>query len=582
MARRLTVPAEVGPTLWCLVLAIAAAGPLLLHRGFALVGDMVFVPEQPWKDRWLALDGTVPRAVPSDALVSLVTQVVPGDLLQKGILVGILALGGMGMTRLSRARGWRAQCAAATLFVWNPYVYERMAIGHWALLCGYASLPWVAVAAERVREGASVRRMGNLVLALAVGAASSATGGVLGAVVAVAVVSAGRRWRAAVGTAAAALVLNLPWLLPGALVSETVPTEAGGVAEFAAVPDSPLGTIGSLVSLGGIWKESVAPPERALLLLAVLALLMALGGLVGAVRASADGDLTMTALCIAGGVGLALAWIPSNAWGRPVFEWAVSSVPGAGLLRDSHKWLALTGLVVAAGFGAAVSRFEQRHGRRPGVPVALTLLVLLPVAVLPGMAWGQFGRYEPVAYPQEWSDLAAEMDQELGEEDRVVVLPFEAYRRYAWNDDRAMLDPAPRFFSGDLVTNDSLRVGDDTVVAGEDPVARRIADASDHGPGDFVETLRREAVGWVLLDKGSPGADSVPDIPGEVVHDGAELRLVRLEGPVAARPGPPAWRPLVLGVDVAVLLAVLGTLVTAVLRRGRGILRRSHWADSAE
>ncbi len=44
---------------WTAVLTAVILGPLLTGWGFWLFGDMVFVPEQPWKDAWLGLDGTL-------------------------------------------------------------------------------------------------------------------------------------------------------------------------------------------------------------------------------------------------------------------------------------------------------------------------------------------------------------------------------------------------------------------------------------------------------------------------------------------------------------------------------------------
>ncbi len=42
----------------------------------------------------------MPRAVPSDALVSALTAVVPGDLLQKAVLLGLVVGAALGMARL--------------------------------------------------------------------------------------------------------------------------------------------------------------------------------------------------------------------------------------------------------------------------------------------------------------------------------------------------------------------------------------------------------------------------------------------------------------------------------------------------
>ena len=79
---------------WTALLTAVILGPLLTGWGFWLFGDMVFVPEQPWKAAWLGLDGALPRAVPMDALVSVVTQVLPGELVQRALLVGAFLLGG--------------------------------------------------------------------------------------------------------------------------------------------------------------------------------------------------------------------------------------------------------------------------------------------------------------------------------------------------------------------------------------------------------------------------------------------------------------------------------------------------------
>ena len=116
-------------------------GPLLTGWGFWLFGDMVFVPEQPWKDAWLGLDGTLPRAVPMDAIVSVLTQVLPGELVQRLLLVGAFLAGGIGAGLFVGRHGTAARLAAITLMLWNPWVYERLLMGQWAILAGYLLLP---------------------------------------------------------------------------------------------------------------------------------------------------------------------------------------------------------------------------------------------------------------------------------------------------------------------------------------------------------------------------------------------------------------------------------------------------------
>src|SRR5688572_13761798 len=188
-------------------LALAVFGPLLVGPGYWLFGDMVFVPEQPWKPAWLGLDGTLPRAVPMDALVSVVTQVVPGNWVQRTLLVGGFLLGGTGIGRVVREHAWYARAAAITLLLWNPWVYERLLIGQWAILLGYLALPWVVLAARRLRSDPR-RGWAEAAVAVGVAAVCSPSSGVM-AVVVLAVLGLTRDRRTWLVTAAVGVAANL-------------------------------------------------------------------------------------------------------------------------------------------------------------------------------------------------------------------------------------------------------------------------------------------------------------------------------------------------------------------------------------
>src|SRR5690606_13634804 len=128
----------------------------------------------------------------------LLDSVVPGAVLQRLVLFAALAGAALGMSRLTASLSFGARAAGAVLFVWNPYVFERLAIGHWALLCGYAALPWVLDAALKLRREEIGRRDWlRLLLPLAVAGWASPTGGVL--VVLVALVFTFSRGRRAAG-----------------------------------------------------------------------------------------------------------------------------------------------------------------------------------------------------------------------------------------------------------------------------------------------------------------------------------------------------------------------------------------------
>ncbi len=539
-------------------LAVLVLGPLLLGRGYALVGDMVFVPDQPWKDRWLGLDGSVPRAVPSDAVVWLLGTVVPGDLVQKLVLLGTLTAAGAGAARLTASFSLVARCAAVVLAVWNPYVHERLAIGHWALLVGYAALPWAVLAAVRCREG---HQWTALALPLAVAAWSSPTGGVLAVLVVLAVLL-GRPRMFAVAAGLGAFV-NLPWLLAGLATAPGEPPDPFGVEAFAARADSPWGVLGSLLGLGGIWKESVAAPGRDNWLLSGFSLvltLLAVAGVVICARRQAARRSTVAALAGVAALGLLLALLPTGGWGQQLVEWLVVEVPGGGLLRDSQKWVALALPALTIGVAAAVDEIGGRFGSRTAAGVAVAAV---PLVVLPGLAWGLLGTLAPAPYPGDWAGARAAMEVAGAADGRSVVLPFGLYRRFEWNGGHAVLDPLPRYLPGDVVTDDALAV-DTGVVGGEDATAARIRGAADD-PDALADVLGEEGIAWVVvhLDDGVV-PDGVPR--GERVYAGTDLLVLRLPG--VATTAPTSTRTWLAGVDGAVVIGTLCAIAHSWRRRG--------------
>jgi hypothetical protein len=554
------------PRVVVLVGAFLALGPVLLHRGYVLVGDMTFVPRQPWKLGWLGLDGSPPRAVPADALVSVLSYAVPGDLIQKGVLLAVFLLGGCGVLRLLAGLTPAARVGAALLYMWNPYVYERLAIGHWGLLLGLAALPWVADAARRVREEAP-RSLASLWVWLAVAAFSSPTGGLVAALVALTLATSRGAPRRNAGVCATALLVNLPWIVPGVL-GHPGTSDPTGAEAFAARTDTPLGTVASLAGLGGIWKSSVAPGERSSAILAGAALVLTVVAVVCLWRVRSRSThplarLQPRRLVVAGLLALVLAWLPSTAVGADLIGQLIDHLPGAGLLRDSQKWLMPLVLVVALGFGVALDRVRVRVLDQ-ALGWVVVALVGLPLLLLPGLAWGQLGQLRPVDYPTEWGQVAAQLRAAGAEDERIAVLPWSAYVRYPWNGHRAALDPAIRFFPGEVVTNGDLVLGQGLIVRGEDSRARAIGDAVLAGK-PLAPVLRGQGVRWVLVENGVPGTGPVVVPQGRVVHDGSELTLVDVGGEAAvSRSG--AAVP-VLCVDALVAAVTVGALLSLGRRK---------------
>lgn len=544
----------------CLALTVLVLGPVLLRRGYALRGDMVFVPDQPWQAAYLGLDGSLPRAVPTDAFVWLLGNLLPGDFVQKLLLVLTVVVAAAGVWHLVGRAPWPARVAASVAFVWTPYTHDRLAMGQWSLLASTALLPWVVLAAGRFAREAR-RGWPCLLIALWGAALMSPSGGVCAAAVAVAVTAAGRgRWLLAL---ALSLTANLPWLVPGVLADATPPSGRASVTGFAARAESQLGVLASLLTSGGAWKESIAAPERGNALVVGASLVLVAVAVVGLRTATrlvgpAGGGLTVVALA---GFALCLATVTGP--GADLMTRVHELVPGAGLFRDTTRYLAPWSLLVAIGMGSACTWLYDR--RDAASRAGLVLAVVAPLALLPSLAWGLMGRLDPVGYPEEWSAVRGVMaDREL--EGRVIVLPWEGfYRRYPWNDQRAVLDPAPRFFPGTVLVDDSVRL-EDSALPTEDPRVRAVTEAfAQPEPG---EALRRAGVAAVLVERRTPGAPTAFS-EGRLLHRGPELELWDLGGAASDDSVQEPRAMLIVGVD-AMWAAMLASAILAAGAASRG------------
>jgi len=537
-------------------ITLAVCGPLLAP-GTALLRDMVVVPRSDLDADALGLSAAVPRAVPADAVLGVVTALVPGSLVQLLVLAGSVFAAVLGAARLVPARSGVAGLVAGAVYGWSPYLAERLLMGHWTLLAGLGALPWVVRAAARTGD-----RHGWARLALVAAPAALTPTGLLLSLGA-AVAGGGRR---RLGTVLLVhLGLAAPWVV-AALTGPGTGSDPRGVTAFAANGEGPGGALWALLGSGGIWNAGAVPAGRggwtaAAVTLALL--LLAGAGWAGRpARHGAGGRVLALGL-----VGLALAAVGAVPGTAGLLERAVADLTGAGLLRDGQKWAAWWLLALAVGAGLGADRLLRRCRRRSPVLAAVAggLLLALPVLGTPGLAWGAGGAVVPVAWPDDWTTVRDRLLAAPGSGD-VVVLPAGAVRAFGWNADRPQLDPAQRWLPLPVVVDDRLAV-DGVLLDGEDPRAAEVLAAVD----DPAE-LARLGVGWVLVERGTPGPalpDGVAGLP--LVVDGADLQLHRVPG-VQVRPGASGVRAV--AVVGAHLLAAAELVVAASVLAGAALRRR--------
>ncbi|MFX0594761.1 hypothetical protein [Melissospora conviva] len=556
-------PDRVIPHVVAAVITAVVLAPLI-RPGYVLRYDMVFVPRQPLSWEMIAPAHELPRAVPLDALVSLANLVVPGWLLQRIVLIAIVYLAALGAARLVPTDRTATRVVAAVAYAWTPYLAERLLIGQWGLLLAYAALPWIVAAARDLRAG---RRgaLARLVVAAAP-AAVTPTGGVIAIGVVLVLLPGGfPGWRRVTAAAVGAVVtLNAPWLVTAVTSAVGGSSDPEGVAAFAARAENWGGVLTALAGTGGIWNAQTVPASRSSFLVPLTTLLLlavAAAGLRPLHRRMPDAARRL-ALLAAGSFLLATAGLAPFA---PALEWLVGAVPGAGLLRDGQKFLipyALAlALAVAVGAETIAAVWARRLGPGSGW-LAPTAVALLPVAVLPDLAFGAAGQLSPVRYPADWDQVAARIATAPGD---VLSLPFTGYQSYPWTRGIVVRDPAPRYLDAPVLINDVLRVGEVTV-DGESPRAARVHAALD--AGDPVAPL---GFRWVLVRQGSATA-TVPAAAMEGYHPvftGTNLQLWENPG-VSAPSAPPEgarWAAAVAHLMAALCLVFA---LTKVLRRRVG------------
>jgi hypothetical protein len=198
------------------------------------------------------------------------------------------------------------------------------------------------------------------------------------------------------------------------------------------------------------------------------------------------------------------------------------------------------------------SRLDPTAGR-----VVLVAALLLPVAILPDLAFGAAGQLRPVRYPADWDTVAARVAAAPGE---VLSLPFHGYQRYTWNRGVIVRDPAPRYLDAPVLINDELTVGAVTV-DGESLRAERVRRMLDAG-----EPVAALGTRWVLV-RSEPGVTVPPTVLTGLrpVFTGQQLAL--WENPSARAAPEPAHRrwPAVAAHLFAALVVILAAIL--VLRR---------------
>ena len=547
---------RLAPVAWAAILPLLMLGPAL-GKGYVLSYDMVWVPDLSLRTDFLGLGTALPRAVPSDAIVAVLDELVPGMLLQKLVLYGGLVLAGLGYARMVRP-AIVPRMVAVSLAIWNPFVVERLWIGHWPVLLGYAAVPWLVLAGRRIRLEHRIPISVWFLLPLG---SLSASAGLVSALV-VMVSALGRRPdMVAARLMAGCLAVNAPWWVAGLLHADDALGSTGaqvfGLRGEGSLP-APLSALG----LGGIWNSEVVPPsQKGVLAWAALTGLLVLAALGARSWWRREPELRLVALWAVGFLLALVSWMFPDA-----LAWVGEHVPGGGILRDGTRSLALCLplLVTLVSEGAEVV-LARATAAAPRLALAVGC-VLLPLAVMTDAAWGIAGELRPTDYPASYPAARAALADAKGD---LVVLPFSSYRAPEWNGGRKVLDPLGRYLEPNYVVNDELSISG-RIVAGEDPrvpevlAALRLAD-----PEDRATALGRLGVRLVARERDAVGAGDPPydaEVAGTRVYGDRLIEITRIDSGVEPRVAS-TTSTILTGLAWTALLFMLMVGIVRVARR---------------
>lgn len=495
----------------------------VLRPGYVLSLDMIFAPGSGYVDFLVHTKGPLYYGrLPFVAALDALSVVLPGGVVQKLVLVSLVAACGLCAFAACGARTLAGRLFAGTVYAVNPFVFVRLLAGHWYFLLGYAVLPLAVVRAYRWFDPDSDAPLwpavgwatvvsvfdphATVLLALA--------GGCLFAALLVREARAGtparlrtlgRRFSTYVVACAAA---NAYWLLPAVVAADA--TRLGSISGADLAAFGARGTIAgnvplSLGMLYGFWRSGyptnvdLLSSTGAYLLFAVLLFLAVSGGVRsrdGTFAAGVTG-FTVVAFVLAAGVSTTL----TEPLARVLFE----TVPVLRGMRDAQKFVGLLALTYALfggrGVDALVGAVRTRaDGRLAAVCVLLVLAV--PLAYAAPMLAGAGGHLETTTYPDGWH---AADDALAGRtaDSRVLVLPWHQYIDYSWTDG-TVANPAGLFFGPEAVVGHTLEVGGVESRA-TDPThvrSRRAIDDFDAGrigAGAFAERLAPLGFEYVLV-----------------------------------------------------------------------------------
>lgn len=502
------------PSLIYSLLALTIMLPLL-WPGYILTLDMAFTPTLPMPDH-------ISSSYLFYAGLHYLNFIFASDLIQKVMLFLILLASGLGIHKLIRYIqtskkdvgdfALTGAYLAGALYMINPFTYSRFMTGQFAVLLGYALLPFFARALLHFFAVPTMKRalIASLWLVV-IGIVSIHSLGLAAVMILAASMIAAWRCRSAHGVTLAAVKYGLIglvifvaasgyWLIPMLLGTSNQGQAAaafgtGDTLAFATAGGDWIGKLGNILQLQGFWAEAenlyILPQEQlpawAFVVLGFWVLII-----LGCISLWKTHRSAAAFLAICSAISVVVAM------------YGISWLPGASGFREPQKFVGVVAMSFAllAGLGAAAALSWAKQKRGNLVLNGLSLLVIvLPVLLTPTMFWGFSGQLSPRQYPADWYEINSQLNQDHFDF-KVLSLPWHMYMHYPFAG-RVIVNPSDNFFDKPTITSNELEFKNASPTfpdADKKILSAHILPAAPNGK-NLGEQLQDLEVKYILLAK---------------------------------------------------------------------------------
>lgn len=509
----LTKPATIFTLLTLTVLL-----PMLLP-GYIFGLDMAFTPHIP-----------LPEQVTSSylfyAVLHFLNLVIPSQILQKAMLFIILFASGYGMFRLMQhlqssaqetsTEKWGAYLAG-TFYMINPFTYSRFMAGQFAVLLGYALLPFFArqllifVSQPGTRPAVLMAAWAIIISIASVHTVGSLL--VLAGVGFVVALWKSRRSPATTRTIFVSSLIGLGvflfascyWLMPSLAGSNQTAHAVQGFTSgdrqaFTTVGQTIADKVGNVLQLQGFWADTrdlyMLPQKQLPVIWGIVALAVLVLVITGGVAAWRRGY--RSTVLIFGSCGIIAIALATTG----ILASLDKAIPILSGYREPQKFIGLLALAYAVFIGFAahsiLARFSERQ-KATTYSFVLMGLVLIPVLFTPTMFWAFAGQLKPHNYPADWQMISNQLGKD--NDSQALFLPWHLYMYYGFTD-QIMVSPADKFFDKPTIVNNQLELGGASPTV-PDRTKDQINDVMKQAGNrsDLGHQLKRFNVEYVILAK---------------------------------------------------------------------------------